>query len=262
MAVGAIISAILKKLVLKGATKKAAEEAEREGASGALLSAIASGIGKGEVEEVDEVEAPEEAPEPVGAEQRAAIDIARGRPDTLPQMPTLPPDIQRIATAQPAGVQAPTAGAQPTTTPPTVPPGILAGLKGGVLNIPTVAGQIPEERVGRRTAFAAGETLGDFLRANLLKLPTADPLSATVPVIDPQTGQVVFQKPRTGVFQPRPQTEAEALQIIRKNIKSQLAGEDVLRGEQKVGDIVDRGGKKWKIVGFDKDGEPLVEEIK
>jgi len=30
----------------------------------------------------------------------------------------------------------------------------------------------------------------------------------------------------------------------------------------KVGDTVEKGGRKWKIVGFDKDGEPLVEESK
>lgn len=34
------------------------------------------------------------------------------------------------------------------------------------------------------------------------------------------------------------------------------------RIKQRVGDIVDRGGKKWKIVGHDKDGEPLVEEVR
>ena len=29
-----------------------------------------------------------------------------------------------------------------------------------------------------------------------------------------------------------------------------------------IGDIVEKGGKKWEIVGFDNDGEPIVEEVK
>jgi hypothetical protein len=31
--------------------------------------------------------------------------------------------------------------------------------------------------------------------------------------------------------------------------------------EQKVGDTITRGGKQWRIVGFDTDGEPLVELV-
>ena len=30
----------------------------------------------------------------------------------------------------------------------------------------------------------------------------------------------------------------------------------------KVGDTINRGGRNWNVVGFDKDGEPLVEESK
>ena len=33
-------------------------------------------------------------------------------------------------------------------------------------------------------------------------------------------------------------------------------------GKPKKGDVIKRGGKNWKVVGFDKDGEPLVEEVK
>lgn len=33
-------------------------------------------------------------------------------------------------------------------------------------------------------------------------------------------------------------------------------------GKQKIGDILEKAGKKFKITGFDTDGEPLVEEVK
>lgn len=189
----------------------------------------------------------------------------------LPSTPVIPQaQASVLQPQQQAPAQQATLPALPVTAPqtggqqrPNVPPGILAGLKGGVLNQPSIRGDIPLERTGRQTAFDVGETLGDFLRKNLLKLPTTDPVPTTVPVIDPQTGKVLFQKPKSAVFQPKARTEAEALKIIRENINKQLTGEGVLAGEeQKVGDIVDRGGKKWKIVGFDKDGEPLVEEVK
>lgn len=32
--------------------------------------------------------------------------------------------------------------------------------------------------------------------------------------------------------------------------------------ERETGQIISRGGKKWKVVGFDTDGDPLVEEVK
>lgn len=46
--------------------------------------------------------------------------------------------------------------------------------------------------------------------------------------------------------------------IIFGNIKKFDVGDKSLS----VGGIVDRGGKKWKVVGFDSSGEPLVNEVK
>jgi hypothetical protein len=38
--------------------------------------------------------------------------------------------------------------------------------------------------------------------------------------------------------------------------------EKVKKSKQNVGDIINRGGKKYKVTGFDTDGEPLVDEVK
>ena len=92
-----------------------------------------------------------------------------------------PPPIPSGASSQivPAHNGLITGEAQTQTPRAQVPPGILAGLKESLLNLPSSAGDIPEGRTGRRTAFGVGETLGDFLRSNALRLSTVDPKSAS-----------------------------------------------------------------------------------
>ena len=192
-----LLAAIFKKLLVSAAAAKAAEETGEEG-SALLAKAIAGEIDKGDGEG-------KEAPKPSRDELKASIEAAPPRPgrpelevtnrpfqeqlqfSPQPQVqaPSLPPtSVLQPAIGRAQTPHGPIQGQLPAEVPrgepfraarPDVPPGILAGLKGGILNLPTTAGQIPAERTGRQAAFATGETLGDFLRANLLRLPTADP---------------------------------------------------------------------------------------
>ena len=150
---------------------------------------------------------------------KEAPEISETTPPEVPQQfaGTLSPlevkqqfQTNRLADLQAAGTVPQGVSQQPTT--PSLPaqnvlqgqrpPGILAGLKQGVLNLPTTAKQIPTGRTGRQAAFATGQTIGDFIRANALKLPTADPLSPEVPLIT-RTGKEIGKIPRGARFQPR-----------------------------------------------------------
>jgi len=51
--------------------------------------------------------------------------------------------------------------------------------------------------------------------------------------------------------------ERNIVQPYAVNMRDESGG-----GKPKVGETVSRGGKTWKVVGFDKDGEPLVDEVK
>jgi hypothetical protein len=57
---------------------------------------------------------------------------------------------------------------------------------------------------------------------------------------------------------------ATRYQLDTRNVVRKLSVDlpDDAAGKKEVGDIVNRGGKRWKVVGHDKDGEPLVEEVK
>jgi len=52
----------------------------------------------------------------------------------------------------------------------------------------------------------------------------------------------------------------EIMDILKKRYPEKFGA--IKQGGMVVGQIIQRGGKKWKIVGFDKDGDPLVEEVK
>lgn len=243
MAIGAILGNILKTLVLN----KAKEEAEKTGASPNLIDAFTKQISKGEKKTSEEIKdsdlkgegapeieitdrtfeeqlgfKPEEAPELLSTPDLSATPTAPSIPSNFRQMVVPGPGGRQI-TGQGVGTQP-----QNVLQPQTVPPGILAGLKQGALNLPTTAGQIPAERTGRRTAFATGKTLGDFLRSQALKLPTTQPVSPNVPLLS-RAGETIGQIPRGGRFQPQIGTETEAQRVFKKFVGE----EDVLGGDKR-----------------------------
>ena len=285
MALGAILASVFKQLLIQSAAK----EAEKTGASPGLIKAAAKKLGasKEETEELEGVEAG--APEIVETdrtfEEQLAFDpsipesfkqltvpgpggrlitgMGEGTQPTRDLPPSnvlqsqIPEQLKQLTVPGPGGrlITGFGEGGQPTRTQPTVqptiPPGILAGLKESLLNLPTTGAQIPEERIGRQTAFATGETIGDFLRANFLKLSTTEPELLAQPVIDPDTGEVIFERPIGSVFRPRVQTEAQAKRdLLKKRLREEVEEDEFAedRKQLRKGEILIRRGTKIMAV--------------
>ena len=70
-----------------------------------------------------------------------------------------------------------------------------------------------------------------------------------------------LQAPPTG-YEAYPQYEEvpEIMEVLRAKYPERFGVKKT--GKYKIGEIIKRGGKQWKIVGFDNDGVPLVEEVK
>lgn len=75
-----------------------------------------------------------------------------------------------------------------------------------------------------------------------------EPAIGELPV--PKVGDAVRYSIKTG----KPTAWLGPEGVVDKPLKTATKG--------KIGDVVSKGGRKWKIVGFDKDGEPLVEEVR
>ena len=94
-------------------------------------------------------------------------------------------------------------------------------------------------------------------------------LGAPVSGVDAQGNPVFFQPDKKGGkptivpgVTPRPTGNpilGEVAKLIAEGGKGNAAPK---ANKYKVGDNISKAGKQWKVTGFDKDGEPLVEEVK
>lgn len=184
-----IITALIKKLLVD----EAAKEAEKTGASGDLIKAIAGKVGKEEAPKGETPEIPETdiTAIPTNAQGFAApLSQQQVQSQFLANRQSQLPIQQPVATLPPPSVLPQQAQVPQVAQAQARAPGIFAGLKEGVLNLPSEGFEkIPAGRTGRQAAFATGETIGDFLRANLLQLPTADPTAPKPPTPSRQITQ-------------------------------------------------------------------------
>ena len=129
---------------------------------------------------------------------------------------------------------------QPTNT----YPGFFTGMKEEILGMPSSYGEIPKERTGRQTAYAAGGLIPKIIMSRLGQPSSAEAAGqqallaqrqnlAGQPVIDPETGQILFTRPKGSVFQPElpEEKQARALETEEKKgeIKQQQKYTDMLK---------------------------------
>lgn len=109
-------------------------------------------------------------------------------------------------------------------------------------------GNVPERFVQAIKSVAKGQMLPDRIRQEM-----HDEITRRFRELNAQQHQTEQEyRNRAGRYQLDPRNIVIPYAV---DLRDKGAG-----NKPKVGDVVQRGGKNWKVVGVDKDGEPLVEE--